>query len=207
MGGYFNRNHVESPGQVKLMQAIPAHAVAVAEHRPLHAWIDTSALVARGVIVRQDVTGERNRVVGYTVDGRHLKLLPGIQLRGVLRVQLDGIDNPVTLCAHSAGADSLPCLSASDVAVDTPFARLDADGTLRFANRLAAVQTAALAGTTRRLHLPLIVNGDTLAAVDLPLRFETPKNLVLRGRTSGGAGPDLRVEVTSLVTGRIGYTV
>ena len=189
------------------MQAIPAHVVAVADHRPVRAWIDTSALVARGVLVRQDVTGETNRLVGYTVDGRQLKRLPGIQLRGVLRVQLDGIDNPVTLCARRAGADSLPCLSVSDVGVDTLLARLDADGTLRFANQLPAVQTAALADSARRLHVPLVVSGDTLTALDLPLRFETPKNLVLRGRASGGAGPDLRLEVQSLVTGRIGYTV
>jgi hypothetical protein len=67
MRGHFNGTNVESPGQVQLMQAIPAHVVVVAEHRPVRAWIDTSALVARGVLVRQDVTGKKNRLVGYTV--------------------------------------------------------------------------------------------------------------------------------------------
>jgi len=151
------------------MQAVPAHAVAVAEHRPLRAWIDTSALVVRGVLVRQDVAGGKTRLVGYTVDGRRLTLLPGIQLRGVLRLQVDGIHDPVTLCALRPGADSLPCLSASDVGVDTAHARLDADGTLRFNDQLSSAREV-LPSTYRVLSSVIRIGARHEHASDSPTR-------------------------------------
>ena len=104
-------------------------------------------------------------------------------------IVLEGIDGALTVCAPPKELDPTPCVSASDVTVESRLAHFDADGTLRFIDQLMPPDAAALAASARRLVVPLSVAGQQLATLDWDLQFETPKDLELAGERSGGAGP------------------
>lgn len=187
--------------------AVGSNPIVISEHRPLRARIDTGALAARGVRVRQDLRRQRSTLLGYADDGRGISVFPQFSLHGALQIELEGIDGPLTVCAPPEALDPSPCVSASDVKADSRLARFDPDGTLRFMDRLTAGEAASLAASARRLVVPLTVGGQQLAALDWDLQFETPTDLVLDGERSGGSGPDLHVRVDRLETGRLTYVV
>ena len=197
------------PGHAGNRDVAPAllgpNPVALSVHRPLRAWIDSSVFATRGVLMRQDLSRQRSTIVAYTARNDRLTTVPRIELRRALQVEVEGIDVPVTLCAPPGEDDATPCIPASAVTVDSRVAHVGDDGTIQFAEYLTADETASLGDSVQRLHLPILVGGQQLADLDLPLRFETPNDLVLRG--AAGTGPDLQVEVAQLSTGRVGYTI
>ncbi|MEP6731179.1 MAG: hypothetical protein ABJE10_11100 [bacterium] len=187
---------------------IGANPVAIAGHRPIRVWIDTIALSARGVRVRQDVEHRTSTLLGDAIGGRGVSVLPRVSLRGAFNAELEGIDHPVTVCAAAEDADPAPCVQASDIGVDSRLVTLDPDGTLRFAEHLTARETASLAAAGRRLVVPLTLGGTRAAALDWDLQFETPADLVFTAKGRRTEGPDLQVRVEQIgTTGRVGYTV
>lgn len=189
------------------MLRVGVNAIAIREHAPVRGWIDTTALAARGVLVRQNLHRLTSSLLGFADGGGELSVLPRLPLRGALQVQLEGIDDPVTVCASLEQLDPSPCIPASEVSVNSRVVRLDPDGSLRFLEQLTARDAAALAEGARRLHVPIAIGGRTLTAFDWDLRFETPKDLVLGSDLYGADGPDLRVQVRWLETGRLVYDV
>lgn len=183
------------------------NAVAIRDHPPLRGWIDTTALAARGVLVRQDLHRLTSSLLGIADSGGAFSVLPRVRLRGALQVQLEGIDDPVTLCAAPERLDPSPCIPASEVSVDSRAARLDADGSVRFAEQMTAQEAEALAEDAHRLRVTIAIGGRPVAALDWDLRFETPKDLVFGSTHAGAHGPDLRVHVRWLETGRLVYDV
>jgi hypothetical protein len=129
---------------------VGSNPIAISEHRPLRARVDTAALAARGVRVRQDLRRQTSTLLGYAFDGSGISVLPTIALRGALQIELEGIDGPLTVCAPPETLDPTPCVPASVVNVDSRLAHVDADGTLRFIDRLTAGEAAALAASARR---------------------------------------------------------
>jgi len=190
-----------------------ANPVIVSQHRLARAWIDSSALVARGVLVRQDLLRETSSLLGYTDDAgagvgpTAVSVFPRIPLRGALRIALDGIEDPITVCAPPDELDPTPCVQARDVSAESRVAQLDPDGSLRFVDQLTPSVAAELAETARRLSVPIAVGGRAVTALDWALRFETPNDLTIRGRRAGEDAPDLRVLVSRLETGRLLYDV
>jgi hypothetical protein len=189
------------------LMRVGANPVSLTEHRALRASADGSLLAARGVLVRQDLDRQTSTLLGVAGEGSGVSVLPRIPLRGAIQFDVEGIDHPLALCAPAEELDVSPCVSAADVTLDSRFVSLEGDGTLRFLDRLAPDDAAALANSARRLVVPIIVNGRRLAALDWDLQFETPKDLVPDTRGRAGAGPDLRVRVEALNTGRLSYAV
>jgi hypothetical protein len=154
---------------------------------------------------------QKTALLGYADEGvgekGSISVFPQFELRGKLLVKLDGIDEPVTVCAPAELLDPSPCVSASDVSVDSRVASVGGDGILRFVDQLAPSDAAALAEGGRRVHVPIVVGDRTLTSLDWDLRFEAPKDLAFNGGSSGVNGADLRVRVTSLETGRLVYDV
>ena len=133
-------------------------------------------------------------------------MLPRASLRGALQIEVDGIERPLTLCAPPEELDPSPCVPASDVTLDSRLVSLDADGTIRFSDRLTARDAAALA-ESGRLIIPVVVSGQRLATLEWDLQFEIPSDLVLGANTRSGDGPNLHVRVERLGSGRLSYAV
>jgi hypothetical protein len=196
-----------APAIEETMMRRGSNPVALAEHRVRRGWVDSGALVERSMRIRQDVRQRTYTLLGYAGDGSGVSVFPRLPLRGTLQLELEGIDRPVTLCAPPLELDPSPCVPASELKVDSPFATLAADGTLRFTEQLGAEEAATLAASARRVVVPITVGGEQFAALDWALEFETPADLVLDADRGDGVGPDLHVRVDRLETGRVSYIV
>jgi hypothetical protein len=183
------------------MMRLGSNVVVLTVHPPLRAWVDTSALAARGVRVRQDLRHHTNTLLGYAADGSGVSVLPQPSVRGMLHVALDGIDQPVTVCAPPEELDPSPCVPVTEVRLESRFVHLDMDGTLRFVEQLNAPDAMSVAASARRLIVPVSVGGKPLVDLDWELEFETPKDLVF------DAGLDLHVRIDVMSTNRLGYAV
>ena len=179
--------------------------VSVTMHPVRDGAVDTS-LSTRRVVVRQDLAHQTTTLVGTVDDQPDLSVLPQLSLRGALRIELEGIDGLVTLCDPPEALNPLPCVSESAVSLDSKIAYLERDGTIRFVDHLSTRDALALARGDG-VVVPIAVGGKQLATLDLGLRFETPKDLVLTGGGLAANGPDLRVRVEPLAAGRLSYTV
>src|SRR3954465_8985665 len=103
------------PSETETREVAPApprgpNPVDLSLHRPLRAWIDSGVFAARGLLVRQDLSRRRSTIAGYTIRNDRVTVLSKIELRRVLRVELEGIDGAVTLCAAPKEADAAPCI-------------------------------------------------------------------------------------------------
>ena len=75
------------------------NAVTVVGSPPSRGWIDEDKIPMRGVLVRQDVWGQTATLLGYRNNRPPLSILPDVQLRGALMMDVTGVSRPVTLCA------------------------------------------------------------------------------------------------------------
>jgi len=168
------------------------------------ASLDVRKVAMRGVLVRQDVTNRRAKLLGY---GEHpeVSVLPEPSLVGALSVDVAGVSRPVTICQPPAVLDPSPCIGADDVKIGSPFAALDGEGALHFLDHFSAREAVGLARGGNSFALRASVGGRPLLSYDWPLWFERPANLVLSGAFSDG--PDLKVAVDHTAPSRLSFTV
>jgi len=148
-----------------------SNALSMRDHPPRRAWIETDALPARSVLVRQDVIGRRATLLGAAARRAGASVFPAVPLRAALRVEVDSLSRPVTLCGPPEELDPSPCLRPAEVAVNSRFVLLDHGGLLRFRDDLSAGDLVELAHAPR-LAVPIAVAGTAMARLDWELRFE-----------------------------------
>jgi len=191
----------------RILMTTGVNRVAIDEHPLRRGWIDDAVRTSRMVLVRQDVERHTSTLVGSYDDDSVVSVLPQLSLRGTLHLELQGIDRSVTLCAPPEALDPSPCVPATEVSLGNPMAYLEADGSIRFVERITAGDAFRLAAQQERFVVPVVVHGQQLTALDWALRFVTPNELVLAGGSAGRNGPDLGVRLDVLAAHRLSYTV
>src|SRR6185437_2568072 len=191
----------------QMLMTTGMNRVALDDHPLVRGWIDDGFRTTRVVLVRQDVEHQMSTLVGSYEDDGAVSVLPQLSLRGAMHLELQGIDQPVTLCALPQALDPSPCVLATEVRLGNPLAYLEADGTIRFIERFGSGDAFRLAAHQERFVVPVVVHGQQLAALDWGLRFVTPNELILGGAGWGASGPDLQVRIDVLAASRLGYTV
>ena len=180
--------------------------VAMTEHPPLRGTLD-EGLLARRVVVRQDLQRETATLVAMIDDENGISVLPEVPLKGALHLELEGVDGQVTLCDSPEALNPDPCVPPSAVTLDSSLAYLEPDGSIRFVDHLSAHDAVALATTGDRLVVPILMRGQRVTTLEWQLRFETPHDLVFAGGGLGGSGPDLHVQLEMLSHGRLSYAI
>ena len=193
-----NREEIETR-----VLATGVNRVSIAEQPATRATLDVKTISGGTVVVRQDVPYQRSTLV-LADHGPGPSVLPELSLRGVLWVDVAGVSRPITLCAPAQALDPSPCLAPEDVKLENPLAYLDRGGAFHFVDHITGLQTVELARGATAFSLPISVGGRRLAALDWPLQFERPKDLLLSG---AGRGPDLTVTVGRLKTARFTFAV
>jgi hypothetical protein len=185
----------DRPGAVEeLMMSAGANIVTIADHRPLRGWIEATALPARVAWVRQDLLRQSATLLGQAPGQARLSVLPGVPLRDLFRVELEGLSRSVTVCAPPRELDPTPCLQARDIALSSPFVWLDRDGILHPREELSGRDAVALA-RAERLVVPIEVAGRPLATLIWDVRFERHDDLVLDAPTNPRGAFHLRVRL------------
>jgi hypothetical protein len=179
-----------------------ANPVSLAVHAPQRGWLEGGQVPVRTALVEQRVGEQAARLLGSAGGPAAPSLLPEVALRGTLKLELAGISLPVTVCGDARELDASPCLATSDVGTSSPLARVDGAGVLRVLDWFSESQAVALAGQPR-LVLPLALGSLQVAALDWPLLFLTPSDLVLEGAGPAGSGPGLEVLVEAIEPGRL----
>ncbi|HEY2899187.1 MAG TPA: hypothetical protein VGL59_01330 [Polyangia bacterium] len=191
----------------QLLMTTGNNHVALAEHPPVRGWIEPQAPSPRAVLVRQNPVQQTATLLGLaTVDRVRAPALPPPSLRDAIRVELEGIARPVTVCAPPNDLDPSPCLQPQDVALDSPFAFMDGDGLIRFRDNLRAGELIALAGA-ERLTVPVTVAAKPVATLDWSLRFEAPADLIFDAPTARTDDWHLRARLERSSAGRLVYVV
>ena len=183
-----------------------ANPVSLDTHPPLRATVDSSRLIERRVIVKQQLNAQTATLLGVSDDRPSPSVLPELPLHDALAVSLDGVELPVTICAPGRSLDPTPCVAPTDLKSTSPLAAVDRNGTLRFADQLSELQAVALAHETA-VEVPILIGDRPLIEISRWLWFSRPDNLVFAGSYPGSAGPNLEVEVERLTTGRLLYSL
>jgi hypothetical protein len=197
-------------GGVALEEAVlqrGANPVPVGEHPPAAASLRISALPARTVILRQRPLEGAATLLGRAAERPTPSVLPAIQLRGPLQIELAGLSRPITLCPVGRALDPTPCLAPGDVASGSPLARVRAGGDLRVEERMSQEAVVALARQGGPVRIPVAVGGAPAGVLVWPVTFERPPDVVLAGPHAGDAGPDLAVTVERLDQGHLAYRI
>ena len=182
------------------------NTVDPAKHPATAAWLDPEHARVRGVLVRQDVWKQTATLLAYEVEKAERSVVPSVDLRGALFARIDGLKEPVTLCAPPDTLDVTPCLLASEVKPKVPIVYIDDDGLLHFVERVTSRDATRLVYETPNLPLPFDVGGKPLLTVDWPIVFERPDDVIFSGPPSG-RGPDLRVIVERRYSPRLFFQV
>ena len=182
------------------------NAIDPAKHPPTAAWLDPEHSRVRGVLVRQDVWKQTATLLAYEGQKAGTSVLPSVDLRGALFARIDGLKEPVTICAPPDTLDVTPCLLPSEVKPKVPIVYVDADGLLHFVERVTSRDATRLVYDTPNLPLPFDVGGKPLLTVEWPIVFERPDDVVFSGPGSG-RGPDLRVVVERRYSPRLFFQV
>jgi hypothetical protein len=198
--------HANAAAIEERLMRLGVNPIAIAEHAVLRGTLDES-LLARRVVVRQDLDRQTAILVGAVDDEDSVSVLPQVILKGALHLDLDGVDGAVTLCDSPEALDPDPCVPASAVTLDSRLAYLERDGTLRFVDHLTSREALTVAASGDRLVVPVMVSGQRVATIEWELRFETPNELVFGGGGLGSPGPDLRLRLEVLTGGRLSYVV
>src|SRR5262249_33743788 len=136
----------ENPAAVEeVVMKLGAYPISPADYPPLRGAIDASRVPLRGVVGRQHLHEHAATLLGSAGDRPGVSVLPEVNLRGALTVELRGISRPVTLCRPAKDLDPSPCLVASDVKLENPMAYLDQDGAFHFVEHVAAHDAINLA--------------------------------------------------------------
>jgi hypothetical protein len=157
---------------------------------------------AAGVVVKQDLDEGRWSLRGITSDGRLLDAV--IDLRDLLRMEVEGLEKPILLCQENDGLQPEPCVAPSALACEHPVADLDETGQLHLASGKIEEAPHPLAHA-QTLEFALSV-AETPQDLSLPLRFLPPPPVVHAGET-GEPGPGLVVRVRRQGPDRFLYEV
>lgn len=157
------------------------------------------------VRLQQDAKEGRAWLVAVNA-ARETSLEPAVALSSALRVEVAGLDGPVPFCPPADPWDPTPCIATSALALDHPGLVLRG-GDLVFRDDLVVDDVVLIGRDGERLTPELRVGGVPVAGLDFLLHFDPVDPLVLRGRGSGGPGPDLRVDVVEIGGGRLLFGV
>jgi hypothetical protein len=182
------------------------YAIDTARHRPTAAWVDESRSRVRGIVVRQDVWNQTATLLAYAGDKPGSQVIPSLDLRGAFYARVDGLKDPVTLCAPPDALDVSPCLLPTELHPTVPIIYVDPEGLLHFVERITSRDAIRLVYDTPNLPLPVEVAGRPLLTLEWPIAFELPDALVFSGPASG-RGPDLRVTIERRYSPRILFEV
>jgi hypothetical protein len=166
--------------------------VSLIDHPVTNGSLDATRLPGVNVLVRQDVSRQTATLSGYP-GGAPLSVLPDLRLEGALRVDVEGVSHPITICPAQITFDPTPCIGTADVTLDNPLALGDAGGVFHFRDKLSETDAVGLTHEPYRFPLDIDVGGRRLVAFGWPLRFERPTDLILGA--SFGRGPDLKITV------------
>jgi len=180
--------------------------VDTTRHAPSAAWLDEGHVKVRGVLVRQDLWKQTATLLAYEGEQPGASVIPSLNLRGALYARIDGLKDPVTLCAPPDALDVTPCLLPAAIKPKVPIVYVDAEGLLHFVERVTSRDAMRLVYDTPNLPLPFEVGGRTLLTIEWPIVFEQPEPLVFSGPTSG-RGPDLRVVIERRYSPRLIFEV
>lgn len=187
------RNNAAAVEETMMKRGV--NATSLTSQPPVRGWLDDEKTPMRGVLVRQDLMAQTAKLLGYRNNKPPVSILPDVQLRGALMIQLDGISQAVTLCGPKHELDPTPCVAADDVKLDNPVAYLDKGGVFRFVDSLTMATAVSLTSMHNRFTLPVIVGTKNLLSFEWPFNYERPDNLVLPGSASGSDGPPLSIDV------------
>jgi hypothetical protein len=182
------------------------NAIDTERHHPTAAWVDESHSRVKGIVVRQDVWKQTSTLLAYAGDKPGSQVLPSIDLRGAFYARVDGLKDPVTLCAPPDALDVAPCLLPKELHPTVPIVYVDPEGLLHFVERITTRDAMKLVYETPNLPLPVEVAGRPLLTLEWPIAFERPETLVFSGPGSG-RGPDLRVTIQRRYSPRILFEV
>ncbi len=182
------------------------NAFDVTKEPPTSAWLDDGRVRVRGVLVRQDVWKQTATLLAYEGDRPGASVIPSLALRGALFARVDGLADPVTVCAPPDALDVTPCLAPSEVRSTVPIVYVDAAGLLHFVERVTSRDAMKLVYNTPNLPLPIEIGGRKLLTIEWPIVFERPQPLVFSGPGSG-PGPDLRVTIEKRYSPRLLFEI
>ena len=172
-----------------------SNQVSLSEHQPVRAYVDGTKVPSRQVVMRQQVLQQQVTVLGSAVERGSVSVLPELDLRGALQVDVSGVSRPLTLCAPEKEHNVDPCLPHTAIDIRNPIIYHASGNIFRFVEHLAARDTLTFIGLGHRFPIPLSVSGLAMTGFDWGLRFERPADLVFSGSDGGGAGPNLGITV------------
>lgn len=97
---------------------------------------------------------------------------PSVDLRGALKIRVDGLSDPITLCPGADRWDPAPCFPPADLRMTHAIAELAPTGRILFPEQLALDDVLRLGSDGDRLAAQVIVGG-AIAPLDLPIVFES----------------------------------
>lgn len=168
------------------------------DNKIIRAWLKKDFIETHGILVRQ-VPGynpPQTSVHLFKYQDAARQIVPAIDLKGALHIEVEGLSRSVTLCSSESGTDSLeptPCVSPKDVVIENPLAKLHADGTLSLLEKLTVTQFLQLAKSKDGLVVPIRIGGKRWLTLSWNPYFPPPSNLVLAAQEEGTDGPTLWV--------------
>jgi hypothetical protein len=182
------------------------NAVDLSAHPVQRAWLDESRAKVRRLVVRQELPRQVAKLLAQLEQGASASLVPTIDLRGGLAVEVAGYTQPLTICASPEALDVTPCVLPEHVRPSVPIVRIDARGLLHFVDRIATRDAIRLVYDTPNLPIEFDVGGKRALTVDWPIEFESTGPVIFGGPPSG-RGPDLEVRVERRYAPRLVFEV
>jgi len=181
--------------------------ISIAEHPPANAWVDTSKMPIRDVVVRQHVWQQTATLLGQANGSTEVSVLPDLRLRGVLYVSAKDVSQGITVCGSTRELDPSPCVAAEDVALENPVLYRDKGSAFHFVDGVAMREAMELALNGARFEMPVSVGGRRLVTLALRLWYERPEDMIFSGPMPGTDGPPLGVVASEDETGRLLFAV
>src|SRR5690606_14181818 len=107
-------------------------------------------------------------------------------------LRVEGIEEPITICAPPDALDPTPCLAPTELVPRVPIVYVDEQGLLHFVEKVTSRDAMRLVYNTPNLPLPFEIRGSEVLTIEWPVVFERPPSLVFP-RASGSVRPDLAV--------------
>jgi len=188
----------DDPTVIQRLMATGTNPVSLGAHPVFAVTLRTERMPMRGVLVEQNSRSQTARLLGIDLTKANPSVLPSFSLRGVLQVEVADFSQPLTVCGPTRDLDATPCIAPADIELDTPFAHCEADGTLRFVEKIKEVEAVRLARQGERLRVPVAVSGQRVAAFEWDVSYNRPEDLIFEAKEPSGAGPNLMVTVERL---------
>lgn len=102
-----------------------------------------------------------------------------VDLHGALKVRVDGLAEPITLCPGADRWDPTPCIPPERARLTHPVATLTPTGRIVFPETLALDDFVRLGGDGDRLAAQVLVGG-VIAPIDLPIVFDSVPGFTYR---------------------------